>query len=155
MNCLENTLDKYGIDFSEELFSDSEKYSIPIIKRTKPIVKSSWMRNSEFKCILSKQNISFIEQEFLALSKQWKKETKGSSSSSVMFMNKNYLQIIGMGEKVLPYIFNELYKNGGHWFVALNSITKINPVPQEDWGNIPKMRIAWLKWAKENSIYEF
>lgn len=96
------------------------------------------------------------ERIFKQLTKKWKLETKGTSSSTVKFLNDNHLKIIGMGEKALPFIFKDLKENGGHWFVALDSITQVdsNPVPEEHYGIISKMRKDWLKW-EEDYGYEF
>lgn len=102
----------------------------------------------------ARMDSSSKESTFRELARQWKNETR-SISSSAMFLHPNYLAIIGMGELVLPYVLDDLEKNGGHWFVALEAIAlttnaKVkNPIDQKDYGVIPKMKLAWIKWGYE------
>ena len=90
------------------------------------------------------------DKKFSMLASTWEKDTQAISSSIDMFSNESYLQIIGMGRKALPFIFSELKKEPNHWFLALKSITGIDPVKKEDRGNVLKMTESWLAWAKEN-----
>ncbi len=89
-----------------------------------------------------------MEEKFLELSEKWKKETGGYSTSKLICNNDNYLAIIEMGEQVLPLIFRDI--NNGYWFEALKQITKIDPVPNEHYGDFAKMVDDWVNWAKEN-----
>lgn len=91
--------------------------------------------------------------KFSDLSAKWRKEIVAVSSSAEIVMNFNYQQIIGMGREALPYIFEDLQTNGGHWFWALRAITSANPVASEDRGNIAKMTQSWLEWWKTNSTF--
>ena len=90
-----------------------------------------------------------LHREFLALAAQWREETAGYSVITPKVAHPAYLRIIGMGPVAAPWILRELEEHGGHWYVALRSITGANPVPHEDRGRIPKMRAAWLTWACE------
>lgn len=81
---------------------------------------------------------------------RWKKDTQLSSSISEIILNQSYLEIIGMGKKVLPYIFQDLEHNDAHWFSALRDITGCSPVKQSHRGNIKLMKEDWLKWGEEN-----
>ncbi|MBA2524606.1 MAG: glycosyltransferase family 2 protein [Pyrinomonadaceae bacterium] len=89
-----------------------------------------------------------LEQEFLDLADQWRRETMMMSSSSDIVANPAYQQIIGMGEKAIPLILRELQQTGGHWFWALRAITRKNPVKPEDKGNLKRMAQAWLEWGR-------
>jgi hypothetical protein len=93
--------------------------------------------------------------EFNHLYDEWKK-TRSTTSSIVGDITRNaaYFQIVGMGDRALPYIFSRLEdetKSGepDHWFPALWAITKENPVAREHTGKINQMAAAWLKWGKE------
>lgn len=108
--------------------------------------------------VVCDQNIvsSFLvtdAQKFSMLASTWEKDTLLISSSSQMFSNESYLQIIGMGEKALPYIFADLNKEPNHWFVALKSITGVDPVSLEHRGDVSKMTEDWLTWAHENNHF--
>jgi hypothetical protein len=83
---------------------------------------------------------------FEALVRTWHEETDFLSAPSDVTLNFNYQQIIGMGPPVLPLIFDELKRHGGHWFWALRAITGEDPVPPEARGNVRRMKAAWLEW---------
>ncbi len=87
-----------------------------------------------------------VAKIFRALRDQWKADTAFSSSVSEIVMHSAYLQIIGLGSDVLPCIFNELRMEPDHWFVALESITRENPVDDEHAGDVNAMASDWLMW---------
>ena len=91
----------------------------------------------------------FPKHRFLSLKFQWEHDTALMSSISEMVMHPAYQRIIGMGEKAIPFIMNELKTNGGHWFWALKSISGEDPVLPEYRGNIEEMTKAWLKWGED------
>jgi hypothetical protein len=59
-----------------------------------------------------------------------------------------YRQIASMGHRALPLILRELRREPDHWFWALKEITKVNPVPEADRGDIEKMAKHWLAWGR-------
>jgi hypothetical protein len=80
----------------------------------------------------------------------WYGERGITSSITEMVMCPSYLGIIGMGERALPLIIQQLKSEGNdpdHWFVALQAITNVNPVPQEAHGDMAAMAQAWIRWA--------
>lgn len=91
-----------------------------------------------------------LHREFCSLVAQWREETFGQSLAAPGVLNPAYLRIIGMGERALPWLLDELEENGGQWYVALQSITGEDPVPEEDRGHRPKMRAAWREWGRRN-----
>ena len=91
-----------------------------------------------------------LHREFRNLVAQWREETFGQSLAAPGVLNPAYLRIIGMGERALPWILDELEESGGQWYVALQSITGEDPVPEEDRGHRPKMRAAWREWGRRN-----
>ena len=95
-----------------------------------------------------------IEQDFYELASAWKIQTAHFSTTYHKVNNTNYLKIIGMGEKALPYILRDLEEAPEHWFVALNSIAKpeINPINEEDFGDMVEMSKAWVNWGREKNI---
>ena len=84
---------------------------------------------------------------------QWRKERNTLSSSAWDDASSPaYRKIIGMGQKAIPFILNEMryeLKTGDpdDWFVALWSITDENPVPPDSRGNLKEMAAAWLEWG--------
>ena len=96
----------------------------------------------------SRQKLN-INQEFYKLATQWKEDTRYLSSIFEISMHPGYQQIIGMGSEVLPLILAELKERPAHWFWALKSITRTDPVPMRYRGNIEKMSEFWLCWGRE------
>lgn len=91
-----------------------------------------------------------IVSKFQNLVTTWKKDTIFLSSSSEKFSHPAYLKIIGLGEPAVSLILKEMKENGGHWFLALRSITDEDPVNSADAGKIKKMTEAWLQWGMQN-----
>lgn len=96
-----------------------------------------------------RQRHTELFEEFVDLATRWREEAAGYSVITPKVAHPAYLRIIGMGPVAVPWILRELEERGGHWYVALRSITGANPVPHKDRGRIPKMRAAWLAWARE------
>ena len=86
---------------------------------------------------------------FHRLVRQWKQDTEFTSSTSAMAIHPAYQSIIGLGQKAIPLLLNELKHDPDHWFWALKSITRADPVPAEDIGRLERMADAWLAWGKE------
>jgi hypothetical protein len=95
-----------------------------------------------------------LEQVFIRLAEQWRRETLAMSSLTDMVLHPAYYQIIGMGPVALPWILRELQQSGGHWFLALRAITRENPVAPQDRGKVNKMAAAWLKWGEEHGLLD-
>jgi len=89
---------------------------------------------------------------FQWLKDQWRNERNPIVSSvETLTRSKSYQEIIGLGEKAIPFILSELRSEGDepdHWFPALAAITGENPVPPESRGRIQEMALAWLKWGE-------
>jgi hypothetical protein len=89
--------------------------------------------------------------KFHALTAQWRSERNPASWVSDMAMCPAYQKIIGMGPVAVPLILAELESEGNepdHWFWALRAITNVDPVPEQDRGDIVKMATAWLDWGR-------
>lgn len=93
-----------------------------------------------------------VEMEFNRLAERWKQNSKIYSLAYLVWNDKNYLKILGMGEKALPFILKDLEKTRSHWAHALRQITGENPVKKEDEGDWGKMTTSWLDWAKNKKI---
>lgn len=90
-------------------------------------------------------------ETFGKLAKDWKQSRDRFDSGIAAFTHPSYQKIIGMGDRVLPLIFEELQRELDHWFWALKAITRAepDPVPADDVGNLEAMRTHWLRWANE------
>ncbi len=95
-----------------------------------------------------------FKDTFDRLAAQWRDETGMYSLSAQKVMNLSYLEIIAMGDRVIPLILEELRQKGGHWFWALEVLAKGSPVPPTDVGNINRMKSAWIQWGIQRRIIE-
>ena len=93
-----------------------------------------------------------IESRFIALADSWVKGRMPSSKSKILCSHPAYLQIISMGERVIPLIIERLRNQADHWFQALRQLTGENPVKATSKGNIQKMATDWINWAKAKGI---
>jgi len=93
-----------------------------------------------------------FNQELSELADQWTKETAALSSVTEMATHPAYQQIIGMGPRAVRFLLRRLRDGGGHWFWALKSITRQDPVPAEARGNVRAMAKAWLDWGKRRDL---
>ncbi len=99
------------------------------------------------------KDLKISEEDFLKfhnLAEKWKEETLITSSVHEIESNRSYLEIIGMGKKVLPLIFQDLKSRPTLWFSALEKITGDNPVEMSHRGIIKLMTEDWLKWGEEH-----
>src|SRR5262245_5470363 len=96
------------------------------------------------------QHAETLEEKFRRLAETWRKAVAHHSSSTIRNSHPAYQEIIAMGWAVVPLLLRDLAEQGTHWFGALNQITGADPVPDEDAGNIAKVKEAWLRWGTEN-----
>ena len=94
-----------------------------------------------------KQTTSISEREtFDRLKLEWKTATEMLSSITKKIKHPAYQEIIAMGEKVLPWILEELQREPNHWFSALSAIAQVDPVSADD--NFEQAVEAWLNWGR-------
>lgn len=91
-----------------------------------------------------------LSKKFYELKRRWEEETAFISSPTETYMHEAYQQIIGLGPRVLPLIFDELRKEPNHWFWALYALTGENPLTEDSRGNVLKMTELWLEWEEQN-----
>jgi hypothetical protein len=89
-----------------------------------------------------------IEQEFRLLVSQWRKDTRVLSSIQSKIFHRSYQRIMAMGKAVLPLIFDDLLRNGGQWYWALECITGDNPADTA--ADLQEAKSAWLAYAAQH-----
>lgn len=89
-----------------------------------------------------------LEATFRILANVWHRETGYLSSITEKSLHPAYQQIIGLGPAIVPVLLRDLERKPDHWFWALGAITRANPVPAEDEGNIARMAAAWVAFGK-------
>ncbi len=93
-----------------------------------------------------------IERDFETLANRWKADTRFLSSITDIAMHPAYQRIIGMGPAAVPYVLRELERQPSQWFWALRAITGVDPVADEDRGDVRAMAKTWLRWGRQNHI---
>jgi hypothetical protein len=83
------------------------------------------------------------------LANRWQRETVYLSSTDQMAAHPAYKAIIAMGWEAVPLLIARLRRKPDHWFVALEEITKAQPVPPGSEGKVKRMAEAWVKWWEE------
>jgi len=94
------------------------------------------------------RSINCIENIFKEYYDRWYNETKYLSSSK-MFENKHYRDIISLGIDVVPSIINKIKEEPVHLFEALVEIIGNDPVPENHWGDAEQMARDWISWWEE------
>ena len=89
--------------------------------------------------------------EFDWLVSQWRSETALSSSVQDKIQNPFFGKIVDMGDKVIDLIIAELKYRPDFLFLALQIITKKNPIPLQARGNVNLTIDAWLDWAEQKN----
>jgi len=85
--------------------------------------------------------------KFEYLKSQWKNDVIFISNENEKCMNPSYQEIIGLGIEIVPILISEIInENSSDWYWALSSITRENPVSENDLGNQKSMSIAWINW---------
>lgn len=95
-----------------------------------------------------------VSHRFQRLAREWKSRDTASSLVMDHVQHPAYQKIIGMGEKAVPLLLEQLRSEGDdpdHWFWALHVITDEDPIPARDRGNMAKMAAAWLEWGRRDA----
>lgn len=92
-------------------------------------------------------------KKFEALAQEWKMSTAHLSSITEISMHPAYQQVIGMGEKAVPFILREMAVSPNQWFWALKAISGDDPVPAEHRGRIKLMTEDWLAWGRAKGYF--
>ena len=95
-----------------------------------------------------------LAKKFARLVRQWREETAGFSSPTMIASNRAYLSMIALGRPSIPLMLKELRDNGGFWYPALRAVTDDNPVPASARGKTRLMKKAWLQWGRQYELLD-
>ncbi len=91
-----------------------------------------------------------LERHFHSLASDWKANRPPTSSAVKLASHPAYRGLIELGRKhpttVTRLIIEELERAPDHWFIALQAITGIDPVPPAIRGRVGAMAEAWVQW---------
>lgn len=114
--------------------------------------KPSVVRVSEDRSLVVVDESLETSLRFQKLIAEWHEQRAGLSWAADIAICPAYQSIIGLGPSAIPLILAKLKSEGDdpdHWFWALRVITGLNPVADQDQGDILKMSEAWLRWGIE------
>lgn len=86
--------------------------------------------------------------KFKIIYNQWLQDSLFDSLPDRMRRYDSYQQIVAMGDRVVPLIAAELRQKPSFIFLALEEITKNDPVPKATRGNLRETVNAWLSWLR-------
>ena len=89
---------------------------------------------------------------FERLAGEWEQDRPRGVDIVQMIAHPAYRSIIAMGPTAVPWLLDRLQENPNHWFVALRTITGVNPVPPESRGRFKEMTAAWLEWGRREGF---
>ena len=90
---------------------------------------------------------------FAKLVSRWRENTAGLSVAQRIVTDPDYLRIISLGPPVVPLILEDLRRNGGFWYPALQAITGFAPERPEERTSRAGMKAAWTRWGEEHGIF--
>lgn len=90
-----------------------------------------------------------VRQRFSRLADEWRLGRGHSSKLTDLAMHPAYQQIIGMGERAVPLLLEEMKERPDQWDWALRAITGEDPVPRDSWGKLNEIAAAWIAWGRE------
>lgn len=100
--------------------------------------------------ILSEVIISYddsYEDRFNYLFNKWKEDTKFISDYNKIINDPSYLEILGLGKDILPFIFKSFKDNTGFWLHALEHITNKKKYIKKKNPTRKDFRDFWLTWG--------
>jgi hypothetical protein len=89
-----------------------------------------------------------LEERFRRLEAVWIAATGVLSDDTEIVDHPAFREIVAMGEAVVPLMLRDLEQRPRLWVWALPEMTRENPVPSADRGNIARMSEAWLRWGR-------
>jgi hypothetical protein len=124
--------------------------SLSSLKRNPDLFLKYSKEKYKNKCNCKNKNFDDVEKTFNSLATKWQNDTKFLSDINEISLHPDHQRIIGMGDKIIPLILNRLAEKPSYWFWALKAITREDPVPPSDRGDIIEMTNHWLDWGHEH-----
>jgi hypothetical protein len=87
-------------------------------------------------------------QRFERLKERWLAETGDMAVLTRKIAHESYYEIIGMGERAIPLLLDELRRETGYWFFALRSIVGDDIAPRNS--TYREAVAVWLAWGQSH-----
>lgn len=91
-----------------------------------------------------------LYSEAIRLARQWVRETTNLSSPNQMKATPSFSSLIALSNDAIPGVLHAYRTEASYLFIVLQTITGVNPVPREHYGDLEAIRRAWLRWGQEH-----
>ena len=142
-------MDKGGLIIDNPEYAQPESVSVGFGDAAKDL-ESTFMKTAKHYYTPVSRTTDVDKFDMLALT--WGVDNRFNSNAQEIAQHPAYMQIIGMGKEALPFIFHRMKQEPGHWFIALQALTGVNPVKPENRGRILAMTDDWLEWGSKNGF---
>jgi len=95
---------------------------------------------------------ALVAAQFKILADEWRQSIRFRSSLTEITDNPIYRAITQLGADVVPLLLRELQQRPEPWFAALREITRQDPVPAPQRGDMKAMAQAWLRWGRQRGL---
>lgn len=120
------------------------------LKEAARFIASAFSQSKQRELPLSETPRERDLKRFHRLRVEWENETGHLSFLEQRIKHPAFLKIIGMGEKAIPYLINDLRqrKHRRYWLFVLNQIVdeSNNPTQRSDKGNLEALSQLWIDW---------
>jgi len=135
---------------ASEQFAFVQTLEATIKPDTNEVVLRNPKDNRSIKLKAKTEAETHIKPEFENLVKVWKKATVHYSFVRQKIVHPAYLRIVGMGEKAIPFILQELKERpSASWFPALEAISGNDAAQAAK--TVDEAVQSWLNWGKQQS----
>ena len=157
-------------DFRTDEFLDYDTYSdggdispsgvsyVRALRQTEEVTTKKWARITGF--VLGRDKIVVdsadddLEMQFKKSARMAFKQFGASSDLTRLFYSIGYLEVIGLGPRVVPLLLRDMRDDRRPWFFALSAITRADAAKNVNPGDIRGVIDAWLAWGKRRRFLE-
>jgi hypothetical protein len=132
-----------------ENYSDALTMEADIVERERERSFNVYLTNNEY---ITKMYIEALQLHFEKLKAKWLSDTRLNSNSYLSTQHPAYLKILSFGQHIVPFLIRDLRDNKIHWFLALSTLTGVNPIQEQHAGKIDDMIADWLRWGEQNGM---
>jgi len=153
-----------GLDYSEGLSRNNTRFIGFLKSQAGPLMTNrSSAPEADYSIVIPAKGISFNEsvrfvisvsndaaRQFKALAERWKNETGHFSLIQQSIAHPAYLEIIGMRDRALPFLMEQVDLRSAQWLPALRAIA--GPSRPDEGDTLEEAFNAWTKWWQEKQI---
>jgi hypothetical protein len=105
------------------------------------------LKEDAWRDLLDEDPHASILLKFNKLKEEWQRDTVCEINLDKIHLHPAYLKIIALGRLALPYILRSLEQEGGHWYLALQTIVEEDVA--EGLTTTEVAQVAWINWGRQ------